>query len=128
MGNLMLKTVPAIILFLCASDIVHSRDYSAVALSQKTGAFGWGTDYATQREADRVAMEECRKHSSLPRDCRVEARFTHGCFAAAGGSRYTSIKTGKNAASAQREAIATCKKDSQGCRINQVTCTNVQRP
>src|SRR5262249_9380467 len=60
----------------------QAMTFSAIALSPKTGAYGYAYDQATQGAANSVALSNCRNRSGYPRDCRV-VQWTRGAYCAA---------------------------------------------
>lgn len=56
---------------LCLAAAPALADYSSIALSPNTGAWGKAHNYSSRSEADNTAVDFCRQHTKQPDDCRV---------------------------------------------------------
>ena len=57
------------------------RDWGALALSERSTAYGYAKDFDTQEGASERALAECAKNAS---DCRVHTAFRNTCLVLAG--------------------------------------------
>jgi len=60
----------------------HATTYSATALSQSTGAYGYSYDQGSAGRANRVAIDNCENRANGADDCRI-VQYTHGAYCAA---------------------------------------------
>jgi serine/threonine-protein kinase len=60
----------------------QATTFSAIALSPKTGAYGFALDQPSQGRANVVAAANCQARSRLPGDCRI-VEWTRGPYCAA---------------------------------------------
>jgi hypothetical protein len=68
-------------LILAASPAWAEREWGAIALSERSTAYGYAQDFDTQEGASERALAECRKNAS---DCRVHTAFRNTCLVLAG--------------------------------------------
>jgi hypothetical protein len=68
--------------FLFAAAPAHAeRDWGALALSERSTAYGYAKDFDTQEGASERALAECAKNAS---DCRVHTAWRNTCLVLAG--------------------------------------------
>lgn len=60
----------------------QAETFSAIALSQSTGAYGYAYDQGSQGRANRVALNNCADRDNGAGDCRI-VQWTHGAYCAA---------------------------------------------
>ncbi len=99
----------------------QAMTYSAIALSPRTGAFGFSYDQGSQGAANRVAMANCMSRSRRPGDCRVVS-WTRGRYCAAlvlahydNGSVGWGQGTGPREGDAKRIAWRQCRANNDEC-------------
>lgn len=66
---------------LSAAPAHAEREWGALALSERSTAYGYAKDYDTQEGASERALAECAKNAS---DCRVHTAFRNTCLVLAG--------------------------------------------
>ena len=77
-----LKLYPiAAVLILAASPAWAEREWGAIALSERSTAYGYAQDFDSQEGASQRALAECSKNAS---DCRVHTAFRKTCLVLAG--------------------------------------------
>jgi hypothetical protein len=64
-----------------ASPALAQREWGALALSERSTAYGYAQDYDSQEEASARALAECSKHAG---DCRVHTAWRNTCLVLAG--------------------------------------------
>ena len=62
--------------------VAQAQTYSAIALSQSTGAYGYAYDQGSPGRANRVALDNCAERANDADDCRI-VQYTHGAYCAA---------------------------------------------
>jgi type II secretory pathway pseudopilin PulG len=94
--------------------------YAAIAYSFGTGKWGNAYNYTTRAEAERVALSKCGKS-----DCEVLAWARNACCALAVGddSKY-GYGWDSDRSSAERRALAECRKRTTNCEIISWACTD----
>lgn len=92
--------------------------YSAIALSQSTGAYGFSYDQGSQGRANRVATDNCSARDNGAGDCRV-VQYTHGAYCAALVINHTprggSVGWGAGSAASEGEAKRIAWRE---CQVN----------
>jgi serine/threonine-protein kinase len=96
-------------------------NHGAIAYSPSTRAHGWSFDYASRKEADRIAVDRCRRHAD---DCIVAVRFRNGCGALAVGADGYGSGWGASRRLAERYALQSCSRYSDGCAVIRWVCTS----
>jgi len=94
-------------------------NYAALAISDKTRAYGYSVNQPNRKAAERVALRECRKFAS---DCEIRT-WTTKCLAfarAKGGAWGYSWRPKRFAA--RSAALRGCRKHSRSCRVEFATC------
>jgi hypothetical protein len=77
-----LSLVAAAAALLFAAAPAHAeREWGALALSERSTAYGYAKDFDTQESASERAMAECAKNAS---DCRLHTAFRNTCLVLAG--------------------------------------------
>lgn len=95
-------------------------NYGAIAYSQSTGSMGWSYDYASRRQAEDVALQNCRQHAS---DCHVPLWFRNACGAIAVGENGFGTGWGTDRGLAESYALDTCRKYTSACSVRRWVCT-----
>lgn len=102
--------------------------YSAIAFSRTTLAYGSSIDFANQAAADRKATNECEKSSGND-DCKVVVQFKNGCGVVTLGDKAYGIGSGPDAKTAVLNGFEDCLKYTDNCRLLKIACTsNVPDP
>lgn len=95
--------------------------YGAIAYSQDTDAHGWAKDYSTQSEAERRALEECKKHGG---GCEVVSWVRNACSVLAVGKGYGyGADWGDSRDEAERKALKLCSSNTSNCSVRRWICT-----
>jgi hypothetical protein len=68
-------------LLFAAAPAQAERDWGALALSERSTAYGYARDFDTQEGAAERALAECAKNA---RDCRVHTAWRNACLVLAG--------------------------------------------
>ncbi|MGA8054156.1 MAG: DUF4189 domain-containing protein [Burkholderiales bacterium] len=91
--------------------------HGAIAYQRRTGALGYSFDWATQREADVNALDQCGDPQ-----CVVLARFDSGyCGALAVGAQGPFAENGATLDEARTKALMACADPS--CEVKVWACT-----
>jgi hypothetical protein len=94
--------------------------YGAIAFSESTRNYGYGTDYSTREEAERWALYDCKAP-----DAKIILSFSNGCVALTSGKNRRIGKAQANTkAEAERLALAECAEKDQDCKILYSECTS----
>ena len=119
--NLFLRVAALATLGLCLPQAAYAANsYGAIAYSQKTGSYGWGTDFRTQRAAEQGALSRCRERAN---DCKVTVWFRNACGAlAVGGDGGWGSDWGRNRRAAENKAVHACTGYSYNCRVIVARC------
>lgn len=120
--NLLLKVVTLAALGLSFPAAATAANFGAIAYSQNTGSYGWGTDFQTQRAAEQGAMARCRERAN---DCRITVWFRDACGAlAVGGDGGWGSDWGANLRAAENKATHACTGYSYNCRVVVSKCVS----
>jgi hypothetical protein len=76
-----LSIIAAIAALAAAAPAYAEREWGALALSERSTAYGYARDYDTQEGASERALAECAKNAG---DCRVHTAFRNTCLVLAG--------------------------------------------
>jgi hypothetical protein len=68
-------------LLIAAAPAHAEREWGALALSERSTAYGYAKDFDTQEGASERALAECAKNAS---DCRLHTAFRNTCLVLAG--------------------------------------------
>lgn len=110
------------LLLTAAGRPAAAQDYfGAIAYSPSTRAHGWTYDYGSRREAQNVALAECRRHAD---DCVVAVWFRNACGALAVGLDGYGAGWEANQVKAERSALKLCRRYSEDCRILRSICSS----
>jgi serine/threonine-protein kinase len=94
--------------------------HGAIAYSPSTRAHGWSYDYPSRAQAERRALDRCRRHAG---DCIVAVRFHGACGALAVGPDGYGSGWGASRKLAQSYALRSCARYSDGCEVVRWVCT-----
>lgn len=107
--------------FALSATAAAATEFGAIAYSPATGAHGYSYNYSTRRQADRVAMANCRAYAD---DCRIIVDFWNACAALAVGSNYGyGFAYNVRRSAAQATALAICRRNDSGCKIVRWVCS-----
>lgn len=110
-------------LFLGAAPaLAESGEWGALAISERSTAYGFSYDYETQEAATARALEECAKNA---RDCRVHTTFRNTCLVVAGSvdGPFGWAWGGREDTREQR-AVDQCRQRGAGnCKVVQRICS-----
>ena len=95
-------------------------NYGAIAYSPSNGALGWGYDYPSREDAEKIALTNCRKYAA---DCVVPVWFRNACGAVATGPSGYGSGWGVSRELAEQYALESCRKHSQGCAVQRWVCS-----
>ncbi len=95
--------------------------YGAIAYSTKSGAFGFATDYAAQKSAERDALSECKTRGG---GCKATIWFKNACGSFALGDDGWGASWGATPEKSKSEAIIECKKETKNCEVRKTICTS----
>ena len=99
-----------------------SISFGAMAYGADSTANGYAFDKSSAREAERVALANCRPHGN---DCKIVASFSNSCMAVAAVESKDRFVTGKGSSGRQAQTIAmnACQSQIGGkCEIEAWTC------
>ncbi|MGV3551523.1 DUF4189 domain-containing protein [Rhizobium sp.] len=120
--NLLFKAAIIATLGLSFPAAASAANYGAIAYSQRSGAYGWSTNFRTQRAAEQGAMARCRERAN---DCRIAVWFRDACGAlAVGGDGGWGADWGRNLRAAENKAANVCSGYSYNCRIVVSKCNS----
>lgn len=105
-----------------AQCIKPAVSYGAIAYGAKSTAYGTSSDQATQQEAERGALADCRQNGD---DCQLVASFSNGCAAVAAieSKAVYSTGNGDTEQAAEDAALKTCERThGRGCEIAVWNC------
>jgi len=96
--------------------------YGAIAYSPSSRIHGYSYNYQNRYDAENKAMIQCKNYSRRY-DCRVLVVFRNGCGALAQGSIGYGSGWGANKYSAEMNALYSCRRVSNNCRVVRWVCT-----
>lgn len=103
-----------------APQALGPGNYGAIAYSPTNGSIGWGYDYPSKEEAERIALTNCRKYAT---DCVIPVWFRNACGALATGPSGYGSGWGVTRDLAETYALESCRKHSQGCAVQRWVCS-----
>ena len=96
--------------------------YGAVALNERTGAYGFSSNQATEKRSKQEAVNDCGENG-----CKIIAHYSNQCVAfawgAVGNSGYSSVKVGLNKTTAEENALVSCHTGAANCSIIYSGCS-----
>ncbi len=113
------KTVWIAALAMIFTAALEARDYyGAIAYSPSTRHYGYSYDYDYKWGAENSALNQCNRN-----DCQVVIWFRNACGALAIGPYGYGSGWGSTRYGAEQAALRSCRKYSNGCRIERWVCT-----
>jgi len=112
----------ALLIFALVPLTAVAQDYyGAIAYSPRTGAHGWAYDHSTRAQAERAALQNCRKNAD---DCRGIVWFKNACGTLATGQGGFGTAWGNPQKAADDEALKLCSKHATGCSVVRRVCSD----
>lgn len=122
----------ALFLFFAFAVPAHSEGALAVAIHdggiRKGFAFAWHMRAATKEEAQKEALEECRRQAQMndvpPSKCKITEVFSKQCIASAFDpqTRMAAWGVGRDEAAARALALRKCGPKGSACHISNLDC------
>ena len=108
-------------LFFAAAPARAEREWGALALSERSTAFGYARDYDTQEGASERAMAECAKNAG---DCRLHTAWRNTCLVLAGSvDGPFGWAWGAPANTREQRALEQCRqRGAINCKIVETIC------
>ena len=104
--------------------IEGKRWWGAIAYSSKDRAWGYSRDFNTEKEARRVALENCQKQRGVK--CVLEMSFEDLCGAVAADGPIVGWGTAYDRGAASRRAVSECQKASgKKCLVEAWACSKM---
>jgi hypothetical protein len=117
-----LSLVAAGAALLFATAPAHAeREWGALALSERSTAYGYAKDFDTQESASERAMAECAKNAS---DCRLHTAWRNTCLVLAGSvDGPFGWAWGAPANTREQRALEQCRqRGAINCKIVETVC------
>jgi len=105
-----------------AAPAAAENEWGALALSERSTAYGYSFDYDSQETASARALAECARNAG---DCRVHTAFRNTCLVLAGSrdGPFGWAWGGSEATRAAR-AVEQCRqRGAIGCHVVETVCT-----
>jgi hypothetical protein len=117
-----LLTGLALVFPFAAAPALADGQWGALALSERSTAYGYAFDHDTQEAAAARALAECQKNAQ---DCRVHTTFRNTCLVLAGSvDGPFGWAWGAREASREQRAIEQCRqRGAVNCRVVERVCT-----
>jgi hypothetical protein len=98
----------------CLSDCLDSgpsggrKIYGAIAYSRKNGAYGYSHGWKNQKEAEKVAIKNCKENG---KGCKSEVWFYNSCGAVASDGKHVTWGQASTPRAAMQQALDKCNKN-----------------
>jgi hypothetical protein len=125
MKRLVFRLAPALLLASAAPALAQGQ-WGALALSERSTAYGYSFDYDTQEKASERALAECAKNAS---DCRVHTTFRNTCLVVAGSvDGPIGWAWGGREQTRDQRAVEQCRqRGAVNCKVVERICSGLAR-
>jgi hypothetical protein len=119
------RLAPALLLA-SATPALAQGQWGALALSERSTAYGYSFDYDTQEKATERALAECAKNAA---DCRVHTTFRNTCLVVAGSvDGPIGWAWGGREQTRDQRALEQCRqRGAVNCKVVERICTGLAR-
>ncbi|RDZ28736.1 DUF4189 domain-containing protein [Lysobacter silvisoli] len=98
--------------------------WGAIAIDVNAAKMGTAADRKTARDAERLAMKQCKGKGGTEADCRRTLLvYGNGCGAVAMGKEVIVARGGINIEEASARALKECGVDTTGCEVLYTKCS-----
>lgn len=97
------------------------KTWGAIAPSPKGGILGTAVGADSKREAERLALADCKKKGG--QSCKVELAYHNQCAVMTLGDKFLGTANAETVKRATEIGIAGCQKTDTNCRVYYSACT-----